>query len=448
MEADATSLNEAEGVTVNVTVNTNSGKSKQKLVPIITKRADTVGFALPADKSKQSGVTKAPISAATILSNASTTDPKTKQAHLAPTGKRSQASGVCPWCRKTPFHLRFQCPLVIQRGPALMKRLDELKRGGASGRETGGPQMAKELEDWLETEERRDRLRAANSKSGAPTRGKKKADTPETDEDEDSKSEIIDIDATEDEDEDEDDRADSVPLSLERPARSANSLVAVQKPGEGSESTSTSEEGEQDISLVLDDEDADMHDASRESTPQADGVRRTNGKATSKTSSSSSSSESSSPVRRSGTIQASQTRVNNAPLTIRSPQSFRLINGEPSDIPDDMVHNQMVHATANIIVPDSEDSENEDMADVDGPLPSHVTMDEDVRDALFLQRGSPVAKGRALGTPSRIQVMKDRHGHTAPVSRTYGDNEDEDEGSLSPKAPPFPDHKLKVCASL
>lgn len=319
-----------------------------------------------------------------------------------------------------------------------MKRLEELKKGGL---ETGGQLMVKEVEAWLETEAKRDRLRVANAKGTS-----KKPVQPEMDEGEDSNSEILEVIEVNDEDEDEDERAVSVPHSLERPTTSANSLVAVQRPGEGSDTASSDDDDddedddEHDHPGVQDDgnEDTEMHDRSRASTPQMNRGGQANGKTTSHTNSTSSHSSSSSSVQLPAKTTASESRANKQATR---PQSFGLMNGEPSDVLDDAAYEQM--DTANILVSNSSDSEDEKMTDL-GAM-SHTPMDDETRGALFQQRGSPVAKGRALGTPSRIRVMKDRHGNTAPVSRSFGGESDEDgEPFGHSKATPFPDHKLKV----
>ncbi|KIM29782.1 hypothetical protein M408DRAFT_328611 [Serendipita vermifera MAFF 305830] len=356
-------------------------------------------------------------------------------------------SPICPFCRKSPFHLRSECPVVQERGPALKQRVEELRKGDQAGTERGGQLVANEIDRMLEIEDKRDRLRAANTKVkvAANARGKKRATTSEVEE-EDAKSEMDEDPDTPDEDE-EDDRADSMPRSLERPTTSSHSLVTVLKPGEGSDTASSSDEEDAEddtLPLQVGDEDAEMHDGNRSSTSVQSSDDATS-KISSRMGSSFAAGLSEKP-------DPSQLRANEVSSAARIPQSFRDINDKSSEGPDNAVYEKMKHDTAEVLVLNSDDSSNEDMVDADqngsvDASPSRGLMDSETRDTLFQRRGSPVAKGRTPGTPGRIKVMKDRHGNTAPVSRNYGNDSDEDDGSpTASKASLLPDYQRKAAS--
>jgi len=376
--------------------------------------------------------------------------------------------------------------MLQDRGPALFWRLAELER-------TGHEKLVNELRKWLDIETKRDRLRALGkngqvARAGIPldggddeTKGRLKkrlipfeneeGDEPEEDEEKEVESDVLgDLDDSEEEDDDEDAREDSVPASLGRPTMSKPSLVSVQKPGEGSETTSSDSAEDEDIEPTVQngDEDEEMQDAGRALTPQAPSGQRADGQGTSSSSiSSSTRSDSPSPPDK-RKANASQNKSAKPPSTARNSHTFRGITHETEEKATDAVHQRMQRDTAKVLVPNSDDSGDEEMIEVGKNVDSDEEEDTEEEekmegphtplplasehhlsiDTLMQRRESPVAKGRTPGTPSRIQVMKDRHGNTAPVQRSYGgDGVNGDEFS-PPSAHPFPNYKLQVRVSL
>lgn len=393
------------------------------------------------------------------------------------TSNSNKPNALCPICLE-PFHLRFKCHLLQNRGSPFHRRLAELNK-------TGHATLVSELLTWVETEKKRDQLRVLGKPGNAGTTGeigqggravvlggasggdsatgglKKRVmsfesgerDEPEDGEEKEVESDVLgDADATED---DGDGCADSVPASFGKPPAFKRSLVSVQKPGEGSETTSSDSEEDEEMEPIAhngddgEDEDVEMNDASRASTPQAPPSKPGDKQKTSNSSSSSSTrSDSTSPPDKRN-ANSSQNKSGKLPSMVRNSRSFRGINDEP-DGATDAVHQRMWRDTAQVLVPNSDDSEDEEMGEVVEPRTPNGNASESrlPMDRLFQHRGSPVAKGRTPGTPSRIQIMRDRHGNTAPVQKSYVEDGINGNEHSPPNAHPFPSHKLQVRATL
>ena len=71
--------------------------------------------------------------------------------------KKKQKDATCLICRSTPFHLRFQCPVILGGAKSIESRLTEMKNSGVD------EELVKEMHEHLEKARQKERTEAERS---------------------------------------------------------------------------------------------------------------------------------------------------------------------------------------------------------------------------------------------------------------------------------------------